>query len=225
MDRINWVTAECFNAIGQLARMRDNEPAQPELIYARMKGFLEEMARRLREAGYSESDSRLALYAVTALTDEVTMSRVGPVRDYWATRPLQLVLFSENVAGERFFEHLDTVRSNPQQVDILRTYYVCLLLGFRGRYSVRGAEIALGDLIDSVRAQISRALAMPEVLSPNGARPEEGFVDATQRLPIVWVAVAIVVLTAVLYLGLSVSLHEQLSQFVTWMSSTTEVAR
>jgi type VI secretion system protein ImpK len=224
MDRINWVTSECFNAIAQLSKLhtRGNETGlQPDLIHARMKEFVGTLVRRAREAGYSEQDARLILYAVAALADEVMMSGGGELRDFWAGQPLQMLLFRENLAGERFFEHLESVRQSPQQIDVLRTYYLCLLFGFRGRYGVRGAEVALNDLIESVRVQLGRALAAPEVLAPNGARPEEGLVDATRRMPLLSLACGFLMLAGVLYLGLAVSLREQLEQFVFWTTQTT----
>jgi type VI secretion system protein ImpK len=144
------------------------------------------------------------------------MAGSGAVRDYWATRSLQLSLFAENVAGERFFEHLESVRSRPQQVDVLRVYYLCLLFGFRGRYGVRAAEVTISDLLDSVRTQLFSALRMPEALSPNGARPEDGLTDSVQRLPVLAVSVAVVALAGALYLGLWLSLADQLQQFVAW---------
>ncbi len=217
MDRINWVTSECFHAIAQLSQAQGGEGLQPELVHARMKEFVANVVRRAREAGYTEQDTRLVLYALAALADEVMMASGGELREFWSTQPLQLLLFRENVAGERFFEHLESVRKQPQQLDVLRTYYLCLLFGFRGRYSVRGAEVALNDLIESVRAQLERAIAMPEVLAPNGARPEEGLIDATRRLPLVGTGVGALLLAGVLYLGLAVSLREQLQQFVAWM--------
>lgn len=218
MDRINWVTSECFNAIGQLSRVHTAQHVPPELVHARMRGFLEGTARKAREAGYSDQDAKLILYALAALADEVMMGSGGALREYWATQPMQLLLFNENVAGERFFDHLEQVRQRVQQTDVLRVYYLCLLFGFRGRYGVRGTEVALNDLVESLRTQIARALAMPEVLSPNGPRPEEGLVDAARRIPLVAFALGVVTLTGVLYLGLAVSLREQLDGFVLWMS-------
>jgi len=92
-----------------------------------------------------------------------------------------------------------------------------LLFGFRGRYGVRGGDVPLSELIESVRAQLSRALPMPEVLAPNGLRPEEGLLDSTRKLPIVWISLGCAILASVLYLGLVVSLREQIAQFVVWM--------
>lgn len=221
MDRVNWVTKDCFNAIGQLARLGPSERVQPELVHARLRSYVEAMNRKAREAGYPEQDVRTLSYAIVALADEVVMGQPGPLRDYWAAQPLQMALFGDNVAGENFFVLLDQVRQNPQQIDLLRIFYLCLLFGFQGRYRVRGAEVALSDLTESVRQQLLRTLAMPEMLAPNGPRPEEGIFDTTKRFPIVWIALGLLALSSVLYLGLAVSLREQLHQFGVWMTNVT----
>lgn len=218
MDRLNWVTKDCFNGIAQLSRLRAQEVVQPELIHARMRSYVDALFRRAREAGFPEQDGRLMAYAVVALCDEVVMSSQGSLRDLWAVQPLQLVYFNENTAGENFFVRLEEVRSNGQQVDVLRAFYLALMFGFRGRYGARGGEIALSDLTDSVRAQLFRSLAVPEALSPNGLRPEEGLLDVGRKLPVVWMALGVLALTTVLYLGLAVSLRDHLHGFVHWMS-------
>jgi type VI secretion system protein ImpK len=218
MDRINWVTRDCFNAIAQLVRLGPHDQIQPEVPHARMRGYLEALVGKAREAGFPEQEAHLIRYAITALADEVVMEGAGPARDFWATRPLQMLLFSENTAGENFFVQLERVRQNPQQIDVLRVFYQCLLFGFRGKYAVRGAEMALGDLTESVRVQLGRVLPMPEMLAPNGPRPEEGLFDVSRRLPVVWMAFGLLALAAVLYLGLSVSLRDELSRFTDWMN-------
>jgi len=226
MDRINWVTSDSFHAIGQLARVRDHQAVDPGLVHARMQAFLEAMVKRSREAGYSEQDTKLALYAVTALADEVAMASAGPLREHWCTRPLQLALFGENVAGERFFEHLESIRRAPIQEDVLRVYYLSLSFGFRGRYGVRGAEVPLTDLVDSVRTQLGRTLALPDVLSPNGARPEQGLVGVVRRLPLLrsqlaLVVVGLVALVVALHAAFSVALDEQLRELVVCTQQTS----
>ena len=218
MDRLNWVTKDCFNCIAQLSRVGPHESIQPELIHARMCTYVDALLRRAREAGYPEQDGRLMAYAVVALCDEVVMSGEGPLRDLWAAQPLQLLYFNENTAGENFFVRLEEVRGNSQQVDTMRAFYLALMFGFRGRYGARGGELPLSDLTDSVRAQLLRTLAVPEVLAPSGLRPEEGLLDVGRKLPVVWMALGVLALTTVLYLGLAVSLREHLRGFVQWMS-------
>lgn len=221
MDRVNWVTKDAFNAIGQLARLGPQDRVQPEVVHGRLRGLVEASLRKAREAGYGEQDGRNMAYAIVALADEVVLAQPGALREFWSTQPLQMVMFGENVAGENFFTHLEQIRQDAQRVDVLRVFYLCLLFGFQGRYRVRGAEVALSDLIESVRVQLFRSLTMPEVLAPNGPRPEEGFVDASKRLPIVGMALGALALSCVLYLGLAVSLREQLGQFVAWTNKIT----
>jgi type VI secretion system protein ImpK len=221
MDRLNWVTQDCFNAVAQLARLGPQDHVQPELIQARMRGYLDALLKRAREAGYPEEDGRLMAYALIALCDETVLSGSNNLREQWAVQPLQLLYFGENTAGEDFFARLEQVRQNPRQLEVLRVFFLCLLLGFRGRYAVRGGEVALGDLVDGLRAQLFRALPMPEVLAPNGLRPEEGLLEVGRKLPVVWMALGVLALTAVLYLGLLVSLRGQLRSFVVWMNQVS----
>jgi type VI secretion system protein ImpK len=218
MDRINWVTHDSFNAVAQLSRLVPHGSFDPALAHGRMRAYLEATRRKAREAGFSEQDARHVTYALTALADEVVMEGTGPMRDYWASRPLQMLLFAENTAGESFFVHLEGIRQKSEQLEVLRVFYLCLLFGFRGKYAVRGSEMALGDLVESIRVQLSRQLPMPEVLAPNGPRPEEGLFDVSRRLPVVWMAVGLLALASVLYLGLSVSLREELGGFLRWMN-------
>lgn len=211
MDRINWVTSECFNAIAQLSRAHGGS-SEPRLVYERMRAFLEAANKRAAEAGYAESELRQIGYALAALADEVAMAHDGPLRSHWSQQSLQLALYGDNVAGERFFEELERAREVPR-VDVLRTYYLCLLFGFRGRYAVRGGEAGLAEVLDGVRAQLARTLPTPELLAPDGARPGEGIVELSRKLPWPVLALGALALSVVLHLGCRVALKEQLFEF------------
>jgi type VI secretion system protein ImpK len=207
MDRLNWVTSEALHAIVQLAQQSEREPAQ---LYDDTRSLLEGTRRRAAEAGYAESEQVQIAYALTALADELAMAREGPLREHWSKHPLQLQLFGDNVAGERFFDELERARQ-AGRIGVLRTYYLCLLFGFCGRYA--GAETRLAEITEAVRTQLLRSLAVPEQLSPDGGRPEQGLVEVTRRMPWPVLAAAALLLSVVLYLGCRVSLQEQLARF------------
>ncbi len=206
MDRINWVSSDALHAVVQLSGAHG---APPEQLYQQLRGQLDTLRKRAAEAGYAESEQRQIAYALTALADEVAMAQQGPLREHWSKHPLQLQLFGDNVAGERFFEELEAARK-ANRVGVLRVYYLCLLFGFRGRYAMRGGETTLAELTEGVRTQLLRSLAVPELLAPDGARPEQGLVEVTRRLPWPVLALGALALSAVLYLGCRVSLQEQL---------------
>jgi type VI secretion system protein ImpK len=207
MDRINWVTRDALNAIMQLT-----SEADPSTSYTRLREHVEAARRRGAEAGYTESEQAQLAYALAALADEVAMASAGALREHWSQRPLQLALFSDNVAGERFFAELERALE-AGRVGVLRTYYMCLVLGFKGRYAVQGGEPELARIRERVRERLARALALPEQLSPDGARPERGLIEGTRRVPWPLVAAGALALSLVGYLAFRVSLHEQLAQF------------
>jgi type VI secretion system protein ImpK len=185
----------------------------------RLKSYVDGVLRKAREAGYAEQDGRSMAYALAALADEVAMQHPGPLRDHWSAQPLQLVHFGENVAGEGFFHELERVRASADRIDVLRVFYLCLLFGFQGRYRVRGAEVALADLIEGVQRQLQQQLSMPEALSPHGLRPEESLVERSRSIPVVWIGAALLALSLVLYLGLKVALHQQVAQLLDWVAT------
>ncbi len=222
MDRINWVTSECFNAIRQIAAS-DPSALDPHVVHPRLRGFIEGVLRRANEAGLAQEDGREMAYALSALADEVVMSRPSRLRDAWAPQPMQLLYFQENTAGENFFRRLDAIRQDERRTDVLRVYYLCLLFGFRGRYQFQGDSFELTNLLESVRTQLGRALVIPEVLSPEGARPEERL-DVVRQVPFVWLGVGTLVLSGLLYLGLQVSLSERRAQVLQDLASGAESA-
>jgi type IV/VI secretion system ImpK/VasF family protein len=93
--------------------------------------------RNSKVAGYSDDLVNDALYAMVSLIDETVLSIPGDCRCYWLSKPLQLDLFNNIIAGEEFYSRLDKLLSSPQiNADILKVYYLCLALGFEGKYKI-----------------------------------------------------------------------------------------
>ncbi len=70
-------------------------------------------------------------------------SRWQAVKEPWLGKPLQLEHFGTFAAGEEFFRRLDAIRASqdPQRLDVLEVYTLCLCLGFKGKYGgVQGLE-------------------------------------------------------------------------------------
>jgi len=205
MDRINWVVMDALRAVAELSAA-DTSAVTEE--HARMRGAIDLLARRARQAGYAEDETRLVTFAVAALADETAMARGGPMRDGWSTQPLQLVYFGDTLAGEHFFRHLERARRDGL-LDVVRVHYLCLALGFRGRYAAREHDAELAALTESVRVELTEALPMPEVLAPDAHDPEQGAKVRCRELPIVSLALGLLAAVALLLLGLAASLHDQ----------------
>jgi type VI secretion system protein ImpK len=200
MDRVNEVTKEVFNALAQIRRADERSQPMPEMLYQRMRSFIDRAMRRASELGFTQQDVQDIGYALVALTDELVMSKGGELRDYWLPRSLQLQLFNTNIAGEGFFNNLQNIRHDPSRMEVLKVYYLCLLFGFQGQYRVRGGEIELASIVEDVGSGLARAGMIREAqLAPHAARPQENLGGARSYMPSVWVSIAAFAAAAFIY--------------------------
>ncbi len=86
-----------------------------------------------------ESDQLEAIkYAMTAFIDELIMRSNWSAKDQWMSHSLQAYYFAEHLAGEGFFIRLASLRQDPMRnIDVLEIYYLCLMLGFEGKYCLQ----------------------------------------------------------------------------------------
>ncbi len=210
MDKINEITSECFVAVSQLREL-DSPALSPELIHDRLRGFVENMRNRAREQGIAGRDADDMAYALVALIDEVAMGKPDPLRSFWMGRLLQLELFNDALAGDGFFTKLADLRRDPRRADVLRVYYQCLLLGFQGKYAIRGGDLELMRLIDSLKPEIERHVETPEILSPAGEPPDEPLLRAAGKNTFLWIALGVFALAIAVFVGLRVTLSHQIA--------------
>jgi type VI secretion system protein ImpK len=133
-----------------------NAPHNAGEFNRRIDQFLAQFERNARNFGKPPEAVYLAKYAFCALMDEIVLSSDFPLRSEWELAPLQLRLFGEHLAGEAFFDKLESLRLNPAaQWEPLEVYYTCLLLGFQGKYLLEGQE-KLNYLTQRVAQEIAQ---------------------------------------------------------------------
>ncbi|WP_412062103.1 type IVB secretion system protein IcmH/DotU [Rubrivirga sp. IMCC45206] len=177
----------------------------PTDLRTRIESMLREAAAAAREAGAADGDVEEATEAMVAFLDEAVLGSAWPGRDAWASEPLQLTHYDRNDLGERFFDRLKRVLDEGAvRRDVLEVYYLCLALGFKGRYAIHGREV-LRRLVTDLHERLSNRTA-PGALAPRGhsrevpAEAEKGGIPTWA----LWAGAAALVL--LLYLGLSLSL-------------------
>ena len=78
---------------------------------------------------------RPAHYALCASLDDVVLNTPWGSSGAWAARSLVSTFHQEVRSGERFFDLLSQLRQNPGTfLPVLELMYLCLSLGFQGRY-------------------------------------------------------------------------------------------
>ncbi|MBM3789683.1 MAG: DotU family type IV/VI secretion system protein [Acidobacteria bacterium] len=204
--------SECFSMIFHIRA--GNDPGHIDSLRKETGLLLEDLDRRARRSGYPEEDAKAARYALCALIDETILNSHWTFKDQWADRPLQLEYFGDHMAGERFFDLLQRIRQKgSRKVDLQETFCMALILGFQGKYKLRGGE-ELRRLISELVAEVhSSRGGEPRELSPHGKIPVEAVERPAQVVPRwVWItglaSVVLVILAFVifkLWLGSSAS--------------------
>ncbi|WP_332670539.1 type IVB secretion system protein IcmH/DotU [Aromatoleum sp.] len=122
--------------------LRDgNAPESLGTFTQRIDGFLADFERHARNFGKPGEAIEHAKYAFCSLLDEIILASEFAIREEWERMPLQLRLFGEHLAGEAFFERLETLRVDPaKNIEALEVFHTCLLLGFQGKYLLEGEE-------------------------------------------------------------------------------------
>jgi type VI secretion system protein ImpK len=181
IDRMYWACGEVLSVGAQLAEA-PGLPS-PDIMKRRIATLLEEMDRRGRELEISKKDLDDARYAIVAFLDEQLFRAPWAGRQEWMLEPLQLVYFHENTAGEGFFTRLEALEGDPGRVQVLQVFYLCLALGFQGKYAVRGGD-GLSAIMDRVVGILARATPEGDVLSPRGLPADQGRTRSAQEVPV-----------------------------------------
>jgi type VI secretion system protein ImpK len=196
-----------------IARLRANRQvaADSESFRTRIKQVLSGAEQEGRQAGYAADDIRLALFAVIAFLDETVLNSGQAMFADWPRRPLQQEVFGVHMAGELFFQYLQQLlgrQDSEDLADVLEVYELCLLLGYKGRYSAsHGAELQV--LAGQVSQKIDRVHGGMGELSPEW-RPSSTEIAQPRD---VWVprliatAATAGIIAVVLFIAFAISLH------------------
>jgi len=188
---------------------RKQEPLQAEHFLGSIRNYLAEFERNAKRLDMGAEEIYAAKYAFCAAIDEfVLASPEFALHAEWERRPLQLSLFGDQLAGENFFHTLETQRAHgASRVQVLEVFYMCLLLGFQGKYALEGPEklnyltARLGDEIAGIRGKRAP-------FAPHWALPDQ-IAHSLKREAPQWVVGAVFALVALLaFIGLSTHLGQ-----------------
>ncbi len=176
---------------------------------ARIRSFLLEFDRGGKRLQASAEDLYLAKFAFCALVDEVVLASQSKLREAWERRPLQIEFFGEQLAGERFFEHLEDLRQGgAARLQLLEVFHMCLLMGFQGKYIIEGSE-KLSYLTGRLGDEIAHLKGRRAGFAPHWAAPDSVVHALRTEVPL-WVVGSVFALAGlVAFLGIR---HELASQ-------------
>jgi type VI secretion system protein ImpK len=160
----------------------------------------DQKAKALKIDPEAAADSR---YALAAFVDEAVLRSQWAGKEQWADNPLQLQFFETYLAGEGFFEKLEALRTRGEPVvEVIEIYYLCLVLGFEGKYGMEGTE-RLTALAKVIHDELIRFRPM----NAEGVSPHWKVVDGPAhdeiKLPrwLLYSCAAVILVCVLLYIG------------------------
>lgn len=190
--------------VGERLRCNRQTVADAASFRAQVWAAVKAAGDQARNRGYSQEDIELATFAVIAFIDESILNLRNPIFADWPRQPLQEERYGHHVAGEIFFQNLQKllVRNDSTQLaDLLEVYYLCLMLGFAGRYSL-GGRGELRSIMQQTGEKLQRFRQTSAILSPDAQPPGEQVRqvsgDPVARV-LMFVAIGCVVLVVALF--------------------------
>lgn len=183
--------------------------AAPASLRAQLLAYLRQFEERAQAGGVARHDVQLARYVLCAALDEAVLSTPWGSAGDWSKQSLLITVHNEAWGGEKIFRLLDHCLQSPvERLHLLELLYLCLSLGFEGRYRVMNdGRSQLDALRERTAAAIRSARGEPErALSPHWRGVAVQRDRLSQYMP-PWVAIAAgLSLLLVLLLGLRLKL-------------------
>ncbi len=185
----------------------------------RFDALFREFEERAQRANQPLAMVQLAKYALVAFIDQQVLTSELALKDAWLEHPLQMRYFDSSTAGEDFYLKLDELRQGNEtgRREALEVFYLCLALGFTGKFSdPRGLE-QRKILMDRLAREIGEQRAGDGgALSPHGLDPAPATATVGrgwQRLPLWLPPLAAVLLLLVSWLAISMLLSSAADGF------------
>ncbi len=191
---------EAFTAAVRL-RANRQVAANADAFRAQMKQLLSSADQEGRRLGYAGDDVKLGIYAFIVFLDESVLNSSQPMFAQWPLKPLQEEVFGGHMGGEIFYQNLQGLLARPDSedlADLLEVHWLCLLLGFKGRYSADPGQ--LKSLTAALAEKIMRIRGGFGELSPSWAPPSGERVPAAKDpwIPRLGIAAATLAVIAIL---------------------------
>jgi type VI secretion system protein ImpK len=144
--------------------LRSVDKKQPpyDQVKADVLRLLSQSETCLKDGRFSQEDFNLARFAICAWVDEAVLSSPWQEKSSWQKEQLQRLFYQTTEAGEGFFERLNNL--GPHQREVREVYYLCLAMGFKGRYVHEGDDFLLDQLKTSnLKFLMGTSLGLPSL--------------------------------------------------------------
>jgi type VI secretion system protein ImpK len=210
---LNSLVAAACELLSEVVRLKHSETREDlRALNERLTCGLKLFDVRALNDGVESSQVMGARYVLCTVIDEAVVTTPWGNESEWSQMSLLSSFHNETFGGEKFFQLLDHQSKSPiKNLPMLELMYLCLALGFEGKYRVQArGMLELEGIRDALYRQIRQLRGdVPRELSPHW----EGLKDQRRNLvrivPTWMVVLFTVVCLVVMYSGFAWVLSEQ----------------
>ena len=182
---INPLVAAAARLLSEVVRLKhSDEPEQLRALQEQLAGEMKLFEHRALHDGVENSQVMAARYVLCTVLDEAVVTTAWGNESEWSQMSLLSHFHNETFGGEKFFQLLERLSRNPvKHLPMLELMYLCLSLGFEGKYRV----LSRGMLeLEGIRDSLYRQIRMLRGDTPRELSPHwQGLRDVRRLLRIV----------------------------------------
>lgn len=166
--------------------------------------------------GIEENEILVTRYILCTFTDEILNSTHLGKDNNWSNNSLLSIFHNETYGGENFFHLLDKFLKVPAKyIHILELMYICMALGFEGKYRVvdRG-QIELNNIKDGLFKQIKIVQGRDPLTFYSIQEPSKDKYRLFNKISYPMLIISILTLLIIVYSSLTFSLHHKDEDFI-----------
>ncbi len=199
--------------LGMVLRMKAmSETPLSEKLYQQVVTDISSIEQQLQAQGYEPGAIVSFRYVLCTFIDETALGLGWNQDNDWVKQSLLVHFHNESWGGEKVFILIERLLGEPKRyLDLLEFIYLCLCLGYRGRYKVTtGQNDEFNHLLRRLQKQIQqfRGDAKPIVLFENGDN-KYGRYRLGKRLSVRYIIIGTAILAAIVYTIYSSRLNQQ----------------
>jgi type VI secretion system protein ImpK len=207
----NPLIANAFALLSIVSKLR-NLPFHHAVdeLQEQLLGEIRSFEDRSLHQGSSQDQVKIASYFLCSLIDETVLNTPWGNQSNWGHHSLLIQFHNEAWGGERFFQLLDRLKQHPgKSLNLLELAYLCLSLGFEGKYRVAGSGIReIEQLRQELYLLIYRTKGDSErALSPHWQGLRDMRSPLVRHVPIWVITVVAGALLMLVYLGFAYAIN------------------
>lgn len=210
---LNPLVAAASPLLSEVVRLKHSfEPEDLLALNQQLSTAIKLFEYQALQEGVEHNQVMAARYVLCTVLDEAVVTTPWGNESEWAQMSLLSSFHNETFGGEKVFQLLERITRNPiKHLPMLELMYLCLALGFEGKYRVLPRGMLELDLLrDSLYRQIRQLRGdVPRELSPHWQGLDETRERLVHLVPWWLVGLFTLICLGVLYGGFAWVLSEQ----------------